>query len=99
MWQIRCCIHVLEHAMKREWNATNGADARGGNPDSRLEKKSPDFVSRFLYAQRMGRVQEETTGYRQRREDEEQNRGEESGPWRFSVTSHTCSANRLTSDF
>ena len=67
MWQIRFCIQVLEHAMKREWNATNGADARGDNSDSRLEKKSPDFVSRFLYAQRMGRVQEETAGYRQNR--------------------------------
>ena len=85
--------------MKGEWNATNGADARGGNPDSRLEKKSPDFVSRFLYAQRMGQVQEEASGYRQRREEEGQNRGEESGPWRLSVSSHTCSANWLTSDF
>ena len=47
----RFCIQVFE----RE---TNGADARGGNPDSRLMKKSPDFVSRFLNAQRMGGMRE-----------------------------------------
>ena len=55
--------------MERE---ANGADARGGNPDSRLMKKSPDFVSKFLNAQRMGQVREEaiqTTGRGERKRD------------------------------
>ena len=72
MWRIRFCIQVFERATKGEWNATNGADARGGNPDSRLMKKSPDFVSKFLYAQRMGQVPEEAiqiTGRVERKRD------------------------------
>ena len=47
----RFCIQVFE----RE---TDGADAREGNPDSRLMEKSTDFVSRFLNAQRMGGMRE-----------------------------------------
>ena len=43
----RFCIQVFE----RE---TNGANAREGNPDSRLMEKISDLESRFLNAQRKG---------------------------------------------